>query len=65
VPILAERDFECLLCGQPFSRVCADLILPEDQVCDKCLVGLEHLEGRERWDYIYQNRIDLKENADP
>lgn len=49
MPFMAGRDFECLLCGKPFSRVCGDLILPEYQVCDECLAGLGYLEYKELW----------------
>jgi hypothetical protein len=62
---MAERDFECLLCGKPFSRFCGDLIVPEYQVCDECLAKVNHLHGRELWAYIEENRIDSKENPNP
>jgi hypothetical protein len=62
---MAVRDFECLLCGKPFSRFCGDLIVPEYQVCDACLAGLIHLTGRELWAHIDQNRIDLEEKSKP
>ena len=62
---MAVRDFECLLCGKPFSRFCGDLIVPEHQVCDECLAEVSHLHGRELWAYIDQHRIDRKENPKP
>jgi len=62
---MAVRDFECLLCGKPFSRFCGDLVLPETQVCDECLAEVSHLQGQELWAYIDQNRIDRKENPKP
>jgi hypothetical protein len=62
---LAEREFDCLLCAHPFSRYCGDLVLPEDQVCDQCLAGLEHLDSRELWAYIDDSRVDLKEKPNP
>lgn len=62
---MANRDFDCLLCGKPFSRFCADFIIPEYQVCDECLAEVSHLQGRELWAYIDQNRIDRKENPKP
>ena len=65
MPIMVVRDFECLLCGKSFSRLCPDLILPEYQVCDECLAKVNHLQGRELWAYIDENRIDRKERPNP
>jgi len=42
---MAVREFDCLLCGQKFSRMTADAIFPADQICDNCLAELAQLEG--------------------
>jgi hypothetical protein len=44
---MAVRDFECLLCRREFSRMTADFIIMEEQVCDECLKDLCQLEGDE------------------
>lgn len=44
---MAARDLECILCQRHFTRFCADLILPENQVCDECLEELSPLTGDE------------------
>ncbi len=41
---MTEREFECLLCGRQFTRMSADLILPENRVCDECLAALGPLD---------------------
>ena len=42
---MTTRGFVCPLCGQPFTRETADLILPEDTICDSCLVRLGPLDA--------------------
>lgn len=41
---MATREFKCLLCGRQFTRMSADLILPETTVCDACLAELGPLD---------------------
>lgn len=41
---MAARDFVCPLCGRQFTRETADIIAPEDTVCDSCLAELESLD---------------------
>jgi hypothetical protein len=41
---MVDRDFICLLCNRPFSRMTADLIVPTYEVCDECIEGLVQLE---------------------
>lgn len=52
---MAVRDFDCILCQRHFSRMSADLILLEDQICDECLAELWRLEGDELGKYISQH----------
>lgn len=52
--IMAVREFECTLCQQQFSRMCADFLLPEDLVCDECLAELAPLEGHKLRERIAQ-----------
>jgi hypothetical protein len=61
---LAVRDFECILCGRPFSRMTADLLLPEDQVCDDCLGTLGPLDENDLRAAIAQRQPHSKENRD-
>jgi hypothetical protein len=44
---MADRDLDCILCQRHFTRFCADLILPENLICDECLAELCQLEGDE------------------
>ncbi len=41
---MVPREFVCPFCGQKFTRVSADLILPETTVCDACLAELGPLD---------------------
>lgn len=41
---MTTREFTCLLCGRQFTRMSADSILPETQVCDLCLAELGPLD---------------------
>jgi hypothetical protein len=41
---MASREFECSLCGRRFTRMSADLMLPETKVCDECLAALGPLD---------------------
>ncbi len=50
---MATREFKCLLCGRQFTRMSADLILPETTVCDECLAELGSL-----------NEVALREEID-
>ena len=34
---LAPRDFECIFCGQTFSQLSGDLMVPGPDICDACL----------------------------
>lgn len=52
---MAARDFDCILCQRHFSRMSADLILPEDLICDECLAELWRLEGDELGKYVSQH----------
>jgi len=52
---MAVRDFDCILCQRHFSRMSADLILPEDLICDECLAELWRLEGDELRKYVSQH----------
>jgi hypothetical protein len=44
MPIMAERDFECVVCGSPFSMVSGDLVIPYYLVCDDCREALSPLD---------------------
>jgi hypothetical protein len=41
---MTTREFKCLLCGLQFTRMSADLILPETTVCDECLAEMGPLD---------------------
>lgn len=62
---MTSRDFECILCGQPFSRVSSDVILPPDQVCDACLAEIGPLEEGELWAAIDRRRQELAHRQTP
>ncbi|MCP4601600.1 MAG: hypothetical protein GY847_13995 [Proteobacteria bacterium] len=38
MPVFGLRDFECTLCQQSFTMPSGDLILPEPNICDECIV---------------------------
>jgi len=38
------REFDCTYCGQPFTMMEGDMILPIPTLCDACLKQLWHLE---------------------
>jgi hypothetical protein len=59
---MAVRDFECLLCGKPYSRMSADCIMPSDRVCDECLAELGRLPEKELWETIARRQANSKEN---
>jgi len=42
---LNVRAFECVLCGERFTLLCADFIVQESLICDACLAALWPLEG--------------------
>ncbi len=41
---MTTREFTCVLCGRQFTRMSADFVLPETQVCDACLAELGPLD---------------------
>ena len=41
---MTTREFTCSLCGRQFTRMSADAILLETQVCDLCLAELGPLD---------------------
>jgi 5-methylcytosine-specific restriction endonuclease McrA len=61
---IATRDFECTLCGRPFSRQTGDLILPADEVCDECLAAFGPLDEKDLWATIARRRANSKENRE-
>ncbi len=42
MPGMSIREFECSLCGQPFTMSSGDLMVPHPDLCDEC--------WREVWD---------------
>jgi len=44
MPIMAERDFECVVCGSPFSMMSGDLVVPYYLICDDCREALSPLD---------------------
>lgn len=46
MPVMALREFVCLLCGQKFRSFTADFILPWDQICDACVAECWPYEGQ-------------------
>ena len=61
MPGLAVRAFDCTLCGQRFSLLSGDLILPGPELCDDCLRAVWALEGEDLEQYVGQCVAD----ADP
>lgn len=45
---MANREFDCLLCERHFSRMTADAIFLEEQICDECLKELWQLNKAAR-----------------
>lgn len=56
---IADREFDCILCGRHFSQMTADLILPEDKICAECLEKLWRLEGDTLREYLLQRLAKL------
>lgn len=61
---MAPRDFECALCGRPFTRETADFILPADTVCDACLAELGPLDENALREEIGR-RVALRRSEPP
>ena len=41
---MAARNYECILCRQPFSRMTADAVLSGEMICDECLAKLSQFD---------------------
>lgn len=52
MPILAAREFECILCRKQLTLLAQDLILPWTLICDACLEALLALEEEALSEYL-------------
>lgn len=52
MPGLVLREFDCTFCGQRFSLLSGDLILPGPELCDDCLREVCALEGEDLEQYV-------------
>lgn len=51
---MANREFDCILCGRHFSRMTADAIFFVEQICDECLEELWQLNEAARREHVSQ-----------
>lgn len=45
MPIMAVREFECIVCRTQFTALTQDLVPPWTLICDACMETLLALEG--------------------
>ncbi|MFN2145239.1 MAG: hypothetical protein ACK2T7_07785 [Anaerolineales bacterium] len=61
MPGYTLRELDCTHCGNSFTDMEGDLILPVPRLCDDCLKALWHLSKEEldRWQVNAENRALL------
>ena len=58
MPGLVLREFDCTFCGQRFSLLSGDLILPGPELCDDCLREVWALKGEDLEQCVSRCAVD-------
>jgi hypothetical protein len=55
MPIMALRDFDCILCQSSFEKMSGDLIIPQPDLCDDCLKEVWEMDGDALTAYVAEH----------
>ena len=52
MPVMALRNFNCILCSKSFEKMTPDFIVPEPDLCDDCLREVWEMDGDDLTAYV-------------